>query len=93
MPSKQHEETIRQKTNELKNEGWHVVILNGKVPDAIAVKDNMIVAIEVLPKKDIMRQPDWYNKAYRKMYDGQTYTMAMKRVNYKMFDGIMFFGY
>lgn len=45
-----HEEALDLKIKELELSGWRVVNLHGKSPDAIAVKDNRIVAIEILKK-------------------------------------------
>lgn len=48
--SKQHEEELKKAILELQNEGYRVIDLNGVSPDAIAIKDGKIVAIEVLGK-------------------------------------------
>ena len=43
-----HEKTLDEMVKTLEFEGWRVIKLHGKSPDAIAVKDNKIVAVEIL---------------------------------------------
>lgn len=48
--SKRHEELVAAKVHELMNEGWRVVTIGNRHPDAIAIKDGVIMAVEILKK-------------------------------------------
>jgi len=44
----EHEMMLREYIRELEEEGYRVIDLKAKTPDAIAIKDGKIIAIEVL---------------------------------------------
>ena len=48
--SERHEELVKQKVEQLEAEGWHIVTIGRNHPDAIAVKDGVIMAVEILRK-------------------------------------------
>jgi hypothetical protein len=76
----------------LEFDGWRVIKLYGKSPDAIAVKENKIVAVEVLKQWRKERtdpiEIKKYGKNQLRYYGG--FTMASKRSNYDMFDDVFF---
>jgi hypothetical protein len=80
--SKQHENELRKAISDMEMEGYRVLDLCGHSPDAIAVKDGKIVALEVLGK-------DWRNhpKTQRRELHG-SWTHAGKKKQYAMFDDL-----
>ena len=50
--SLQHRQEVLKYFDELEKQGWRVIDLQNKSPDGIAVKDNKIVAVELLLKKN-----------------------------------------
>jgi len=69
--SEQHEQVLKETIEKLKSEGYHVIDLERKSPDAIAVKDGKIIAIEVLgithiPSKGWKHK--WTHKAKQQVY-------------------------
>jgi hypothetical protein len=80
--SKQHEEELTKTVVLLEKEGWRVIDLNGMSPDAIAIKNGKVVAVEVLGK-------DWRNhpKTIRRELHG-SWTYAGKKKQYAMFDDV-----
>lgn len=87
----QHELELQRACKELRVEGWKVIDLEGRSPDAIAVKDGKIIAVEVLMKYKIERN-DNDHRRYRWKFSGG-FTLNQKRNIYKMFDDIEFFFY
>lgn len=87
-----HEEALDLKIKELELSGWRVVNLHGKSPDAIAVKDNRIVAVEILKKiKTERKNPELARKKGKfKWSFAGGFTLASKRSNYDMFDEVIF---
>lgn len=77
IDNKKHEELLIEVRNELINDGYRVIRLYGRSPDAIAIKDNKIIAVEVL---GITYRHNEYKK-------GWTYTQ--KRKDYDMFDEVL----
>jgi len=74
-----HEKALMECIEELKAKGYRVIDLERKSPDAIAIKDNQIFAVEVLGIR------------YRKGKGwGKTWTPKAKETIYHMFDGILF---
>ena len=83
-PSAQHQETLHRAIEELRREGWKVVDLHGHAPDAVAIKDGKLVAIEALGKlKNKKPGKGW------KLMGG--FTFRMKRQLYEDFDDVFFF--
>lgn len=90
--SVEHKEALGVKVRELEMDGWRVVPLDGKSPDAIAVKDNKIVAVEILKKIKTKRKNQTMAKKKGKFkwsFAGG-YTLTNKRSTYGMFDDVMF---
>jgi len=84
-PSERHEELVMAKVEELEKDGWHVVTIGNCHPDAIAVKDGLIMAVEVL-KKYKHTSKTGENKGW-KYSDG---TMRQKLEGYSRYDRIAF---
>jgi hypothetical protein len=80
--SKQHEEELKKTMLELQKEGYRVIELRGHSPDAIAIKDNRIIAVEVLGQ--CWRNNPKYH--YDELHSGWTY--AGKKKQYSMFDDV-----
>lgn len=78
VKSSTHPEVLDKKLKELEEDGWRVVRLKGKSPDAVASKDGKIIAVVVLASQ-------WK--------DGtgwtQKWTYKTKRRNYEMFDDVL----
>lgn len=90
--SEQHEAEVKRKAEEMISQGWRVIILNGKSPDAIAVKDGKIVAVEILKKIKTERTNEETIKRHGRYvwrYQGG-FTQAGKRSIYDMFDDVEF---
>jgi len=75
--NKQHEKVLRETIEKLEKDGYHVVNLKGKSPDAIATKDNKLIAVEVL------------GETYRKGKWKKSWTYTQKEDDYSMFDDIL----
>lgn len=90
--SVKHEEALDIKIKELETMGWRVINLHGKSPDAIAVKDNKIVAVEILKRiKTERKNPDLVKKKGKfKWSFAGGFTLVSKKVTYDMFDDIIF---
>lgn len=90
--TEKHELALENKIKELESIGWRVVNLHGKSPDAIAVKDDKIVAVEILKKiKTQRKNPDLARKKGKfKWSFAGGFTLASKRSNYDMFDEVIF---
>ena len=82
------------KVDQLKGEGWHVVTIGPSYPDAIAVKDGVIMAVEVLGKiKKLTKQKrPGKGKSRGWRYMGGL-TLAEKIRRYSRFDKIAFVTY
>jgi Holliday junction resolvase len=87
-----HELALKEKIKELEMDGWRVVNLQGKSPDAIAVKDNQIVAVEILKKiRTERKNPELARKKGKfKWTFAGGFTLTSKRSNYDMFDDVIF---
>ena len=88
---KEHEEALERVLNSLKENGWKAFSLDGKSPDGIAVKDNEIIAVEILRKfKTERKNPEQIKKhgRYVTRYVGGT-TIAAKKRGYSMFDRVL----
>ncbi|HXG14224.1 MAG TPA: hypothetical protein VNK25_03740 [Candidatus Nitrosotenuis sp.] len=92
VSKEKHMAALKEKTKELELQGWRVVDLQGKSPDAIAIKDGRIVAIEILRKiKTERKNPDLAKKKGKfKWSFAGGFTLASKRSNYDMFDDVIF---
>ena len=79
MGSEQHEKELNEEIERLENKGYRVINLEGKSPDAIAIKDGKVVAVEVLGVS-------YYKKNHT--FKG-TFSIKQKLGTYHMFDGVM----
>ena len=68
-----HEKGVVDFLSELREQGWKTINLKGKSPDGIAVKDNKIVAVEILTKDK---------------YSSGGYHKGGKKSDYFMFDDV-----
>ena len=75
--SKQHESELKQYMETLEKNGFKVINLKGCSPDAIAVKDNKIYAVEVLGSQ--YRNGKGWHKSW---------TVKKKTEQYEMFDDL-----
>lgn len=76
--SQEHEDTLLQFVEELRAEGYRVILLQEKSPDGIAVKDDKIYAVEALGftyVKGVGKRRNW--------------TWNQKRETYSMFDDLL----
>jgi len=89
-----HEKALQEKLKELETEGWKVINLHAKSPDGIAVKDEKIVAVEILQRiKTARHNPEQQKKkGYWNVKYASGYTLANKKSDYDMFDDV-FFGF
>jgi hypothetical protein len=78
---RQHEAILDEAILEMQKKGWRIIRLDGKSPDAIAVKDGRIVALEVMGRT--WRQGKGWDLAGHG-------TFQTKKQEYSMFDEIMF---
>jgi hypothetical protein len=79
-----HESTLTDAIEKFEAEGYRVVRLDGKSPDAIATKDGRLIAIEVVGK--------YKSKRGRRLSKGWTiggHTIAEKKRLYSMFDDVI----
>jgi len=92
LNEKKYEEALGKVISDLELDGWKTVSLCGKSPDAIAVKNNKIIAIEILKKiRTERKNPVLAKKKGKfKWSFGGGYTLASKRSNYNMFDDVIF---
>lgn len=79
MISEAHEDALRDEIERLESEGYRVINLDNKSPDAIAIKDGRVLAVEVLGQKRVK------NKGWR-----GSWTKMGKRQIYHMFDDVIF---
>ena len=92
--SERHEELVKQKVEQLETEGWHIVTIGRNHPDAIAVKDGVIMAVEVLRK---IKRKDKQKRKGKGQSRGWRYqgglTLAEKVRRYSRFDKTLFVTY
>lgn len=81
-----HEKVLNVKVLELEKEGYRVIKLNGKSPDAIAVMDNKIFAVEAEGINRRTRE----GKQGRRANGFNRYHVNAKRKQLSMFDGVIF---
>jgi len=79
---KLHELELKKTIQKLRNQGFRVVNLQGLSPDAIAVKNGKIIAVEVLGYH-------WREKPRKEWHAGWTH--RGKRRAYSMFDEVLIF--
>ncbi len=79
VESQQHMDKLKEVIEELRGNGYKVIDLENKSPDAIALKDNKLYAVEVLSKQYDMKRGRWKKK----------FTIKKKKEIYHMFDGLI----
>lgn len=79
VESQQHIDKLKEVIKELKSVGYKVIDLENKSPDAIALKDNKLYAVEVLSRQYDMKRGRWKKK----------FTIIKKKEIYHMFDGLI----
>lgn len=87
-----HGMALREKVEELEKNGWRVIDLDGRSPDAIAIKDGKIIAVEILKKFKTERTNEETIKRHGRFvwrYSGGK-SQSQKRQNYSMFDDVEF---
>ena len=77
--AKQHQNLIAETVLELREKGYHAININGTAPDAIAIKDNKIYAVEILLITHIPKK-GWKHLT----------VVKNKRERYSMFDDVIF---
>ncbi len=70
---------LKEVIEELKSVGYRVIDLENKSPDAIAIKDNEVIAVEVLSRQYDMKRGRWKNH----------FTTKKKKEIYHMFDRLI----
>lgn len=80
--STQHMREVQKHIDELIKKGYRVIDLQGKSPDAIALKDDKIYAVEVLGRQ-YKRGKGWIKK----------WSHVSKKKNYDMFDDVIIFSF
>jgi len=86
MPSLQHEANLKNFCEELVKEGYKVIITENYLPDAIAVKDNKIIAIEILMNgtRDLINQKKKKYSKYDELFFRIFKRRADKITNYRL---------
>ena len=79
VESQQHMDKLKEVIKELENNGYRVIDLENKSPDAIAIKDNEVIAVEVLSRQYDMKRGRWKKH----------FTTKKKKEIYHMFDGLI----
>jgi len=74
----EHERVLRETIEKLERDGWRVIRLDGKSPDAIAIRDDVVMAIEILTAR---HRP---GKGWHK-----SWSIKGKLRAYSMFDKVM----
>lgn len=76
--SQQHEMEVEKTIKKLEKEGWKVINTKGVIPDAIAIKNNKCVAIEVLGIS-YRKNKGWH----------RSWTVKNKTDTYSMYDDVI----
>lgn len=79
MESELHQKKVKEEIQRLESQGYRVIDTERKCPDAIAVKDGKIFAVEILPRR-YKKGRGWNCK----------WSLRAKKINYKMYDDIFF---
>lgn len=79
-PGPEHEVALTKIISRLESEGYRVVRMSRKIPDAIATKDGKLIAVEVLGKKYRGNGKGWKNK----------FSFNEKRIAYNKFDSMIY---
>ena len=79
VESQQHMDKLKEIIKELENNGYRVIDLENKSPDAIEIKDNEVIAVEVLGRQYNMKRGYWKKH----------FTIKQKKEIYHMFDGLI----
>lgn len=66
--NRRHEEVLTAKIRELERKGYRVKRLDGKLADALAIKNDLLYAVEVLIAKWNQRRQAWEIPRVRKNY-------------------------
>jgi len=74
----QHEQLLDQKIEEYIRLGYKVIKTDARIPDAIAIKDNRVIALEIMGRKHKV------GKGWRK-----TRTMKNIKEKYYMYDEVV----
>lgn len=80
--SLQHMHEVHKTMDELKNQGYRVIDLQGKSPDLILLKEDKLIAVEVLSRQ-YKKGKGWKKK----------WTHSSKKKNYDMFDDVLIFSF
>lgn len=80
VEGEEHKKRLREAILELKKEGYRVVSTRPKIPDAIATKDGLIFAVEMMGQK-WSGNWGWVNR----------HTKKEKEAAYSAYDGIKYF--
>jgi Holliday junction resolvase len=67
-----HEVELSKTLEGLRSDGWKVVNLKGKSPDAVATRDGELIAIEVLGMVKVAKhtyEHSWTYKGKRQLYE------------------------
>lgn len=83
--SKQHEAELLKAIKDMESKGYKVVNLHGVCPDAIAIKNNYVIAVEVLGK-DVRNNPK-----SQSLENHASWTFSGKKRQYRMFDDVKIF--
>ena len=87
---RQHEIELEKAKKQLTEEGYRVIDLKGVSPDAIAIKNGKVIAVEVLGRNwRFHKTGKNRKKPYRELHASWTYDGKEK--TYAMFDGVRFF--
>lgn len=78
-PSIEHEKFLDIYIEELRAEGYNVIKMGRKIPDAVATKDGKLFAVEMMDKP-ARSGLGWVNP----------HTLKEKQINYSKFDGLLY---
>lgn len=79
MKSERHEEELEAEIERLEKKGYRVINLEDKSPDAIAIKDGKVIAVEVLGMSYYKKKHTWKG----------SFSIKQKLSIYYMFDGVI----
>ncbi len=79
IKSEKHEKELELEIERLESQGYKVINLEDKSPDAIAIKDGQVIAVEVLGISYYKKNKTWKG----------TFSIKQKLSIYHMFDGVI----